>query len=75
MLRASMRYALGFLALSLMTSAAAADDWMAERLRGPVQQLVGANWMPIVRGDVVSDHRQIRTLATGHVTFTRGAES
>ncbi len=53
---------------------AAADDWVAAKLRGRVLQLVGAEWQPLARGDVVSDDRVIRTLASGRVDFERGAE-
>lgn len=52
-----------------------ADDWQADKLRGRVLQLVDGQWQPLVRGDVVSDDRVIRTLASGYVEFTRGGET
>ncbi|WDR04776.1 FecR domain-containing protein [Devosia rhodophyticola] len=51
-----------------------ADDWTADRLRGIVMQLDGTDWRPVVRGEVISDDRHIRTLASGRVEFVRGAE-
>jgi hypothetical protein len=62
-------------ALAAIASAAMADDWLADKLRGPVLQLVDKEWQPLERGMVVSDNRMIRTLAAGHVTFTRGGET
>ncbi|MEO8882086.1 MAG: FecR domain-containing protein [Devosia sp.] len=56
-----------------------ADDWTASKLRGSV--LVSADtdgngpWQHLKRGDVVSDARAIRTLESGNVEFTRGAET
>ncbi|WDR04043.1 FecR family protein [Devosia algicola] len=50
------------------------DDWTADRLRGIVMQLDGTDWRPVVRGEVISDDRHIRTLASGRVEFVRGAE-
>lgn len=58
---------------------ALADDWTASKLRGTV--LVSADtagngpWQHLKRGDVVSDARAIRTLQSGNVEFTRGAET
>jgi hypothetical protein len=75
MLRAWTRFTLGLASLVLLTSGAAADDWVATKLRGPVLQLENGEWQPLNRGDVVPDERPIRTLATGHVTFVRGGET
>lgn len=52
-----------------------ADDWVAERLRGSVLALEDGQWVPLQRGDVVSDDRYIKTLGNGRVQFTRGAET
>jgi hypothetical protein len=52
-----------------------ADDWVAERLRGSVLLLQDGEWLPLQRGDVVSDEHYIKTLGNGRVQFTRGAES
>ena len=64
---------------SLIAVPALADDWTASKLRGTV--LVSADdagngpWQHLKRGDVVSDARAIRTLGSGNVEFTRGAET
>jgi hypothetical protein len=55
-----------------------ADDWTATRLRGVVliaDAAGGTQWVHLNRGDVVSDARAIRTMASGNVEFTRGAET
>ena len=71
-----VRVAAAILALVLFsTSIAAADDWVAAKLRGTVQQLVGEQWVALARNDVVSDDRTIRTGSTGRVTFQRGEET
>ena len=68
-----------FLIPSLIAAPALADDWTASKLRGTV--LVSADdagngpWQHLNRGDVVSDARAIRTLGSGNVEFTRGAET
>src|SRR5512141_346328 len=62
-------------ALILLPALALADDWMADKLRGPVVQYIDGQWQPLTRGMVVPDSRIVRTLATGHVTFTRGEET
>lgn len=58
-----------------MTTFAAADEWVAAKLRGQVLQLVGNEWVQLRRGDVVPDDRVIRTLANGRVEFRRDAET
>jgi uncharacterized membrane protein YgcG len=64
-----------FAAVVVLTSAAAADDWVASQLRGQVSVLVDGNWQPLMRGNVVPDTRSVRTGDNGHVTFIRGSES
>jgi uncharacterized membrane protein YgcG len=59
----------------VLTSAAAADDWIASQLRGQVWVLVDGNWQPLARGNIVPDTRSVRTGDNGHVTFTRGGET
>lgn len=54
---------------------ALADDWMVDRLRGEVLVLVGSDWSPLQRGDIVSDSSRIRSVEGSRVTFTRGAEA
>jgi hypothetical protein len=44
--------ALVLLVIALPASAFA-DDWLVTKLRGEVLQLVGDDWAPLVRGDVV----------------------
>jgi len=64
--------ALGFAAPAL------GDDWPAGKLRGGVfvNDPGGDNkWVPLARGDVVSDARYIRTTLSGHVELTRGSET
>ena len=61
--------------MSAVSTAALADDWLADKLRGPVLQFVDKQWQPLERGMIVPDSRAVRTLATGHVTFTRGGET
>ena len=64
------------LALSIFAATtASADDWVAAKLRGQVLQQIETQWVPLKRGDVVSDNRFIRTLGSGHVVLTRGGET
>ncbi|MBL0966383.1 MAG: FecR domain-containing protein, partial [Blastomonas sp.] len=66
--------ALVLLVIALPASAFA-DDWLVTKLRGEVLQLVGDDWAPLVRGDVVPDDRAIRTMASGRATLQRGGET
>ena len=66
--------ALVLLVIALPASALA-DDWLVTKLRGEVLQLVGADWAPLNRGDVVPDERAIRTLASGRAVLQRGGET
>lgn len=59
----------------LIPVSAFADDWVATKLRGHVLQLVAGQWEPLVRGDIVSDDRVIRTLKDGRVEFQRDKET
>ncbi len=63
------------LVLAGAPSLAAADDWVAEKLRGRVFAYDGSQWQRLERGDVISDARHIQTVASGRVTFVRGEES
>src|SRR3569833_2989184 len=58
MLRTAVTAALVLLSAQI----AAADDWVAAKLRGRVLQLIDNQWQPLNRGDVVPDARVIRTL-------------
>lgn len=61
-------------ALLLSTVPVAAADWQATRLVGQVEQLAGEQWLPLKRGDIVPDGRQVRTLADGRVELTRDTD-
>ncbi len=52
-----------------------ADDWQAIKLRGAVFTLVDNAWVQLVRGDVVTDERIIRTAPNGRVQFRRDKET
>ena len=56
-------------------SSAFADDWTATRLRGLVYAIEGGQWLPLSRGDIVSDDRMVRTAQNGRVVFERDGES
>lgn len=62
-------------ALVVFAGPALADDWTVVKLRGGVQQLIDGTWTDVVRGDVIPDDRQIRTLADGHVDLQRATET
>jgi hypothetical protein len=57
-----------------LVSAAVADDWVVAKLRGSVLQMDNGTWVALHRGDIVSDDRAIRTLASGRVELHRNAE-
>ena len=59
-----------------MSVPALADDWVAVKLRGVVVSDGGdGQWVPLKRGDVVSDARTIRTMGDGHAEFERDGET
>jgi hypothetical protein len=62
-------------AMLLVPSFAFADDWLAAQLRGDVFVYVDNQWQPLKRGGIVPDTEMIRTMASGHATFTRGQET
>jgi len=66
--------ALALLLIALPASALA-DDWLVTKLRGEALQLIGNDWAPLVRGDVVPDDRMIRTKAGTRATLQRGEET
>jgi len=65
---------LALLAFSFPATALA-HDWLVTKLRGEALQLVGNDWAPLNRGDVVPDDRVIRTLASGRAMLQRGNET
>lgn len=58
-----------------LPASALADDWLVTKLRGEALQLVGSDWAPLERGDVVPDDRVIRTLGSGRAMLQRGNET
>ena len=68
-----------FAALALLLIArpasAFADDWLVTKLRGEALQLIGNEWAPLERGDVVPDDRMIRTRGGTRATLQRGQET
>ena len=58
----------------LLTSPGFAADWVADRLRGTVQQKQGGVWVELIRGAVVADGQSVRTGPDGRVDLVRGAE-
>src|SRR5215216_997098 len=51
-----------------------AQDWVADRLRGDVEQMAGGQWVALARGAVVLDGQRVRTSPNGRVDLVRGAE-
>ena len=74
-----MTFRLSILVAAAMTlalaGAALADDWVADKARGGVFQLVDNTWQPLPRGGIISDTRIVRTASNGHLTLTRGLET
>jgi uncharacterized membrane protein YgcG len=70
----SWRLAATAVALAFIPSFAIADDWVVTKLRGSAAVLVGENWQPLHRGDVISDDRAIQTLSGSRATLERGPE-
>jgi hypothetical protein len=58
-----------------LPASALADDWLVTKLRGEALQLVGNDWTPLDRGDVVPDDRIIRTLGGTRAILQRGEET
>ena len=65
------------LALSVccFATAATADDWVAQKLRGEVYLMVQGSWVSLKRGDIVSDSSAVRTMKDGQVEFARDHET
>jgi hypothetical protein len=61
--------------LASVSTAALAQDWTAERLRGQVFQFERGDWTALERGDVVPDGRKIRTGSTGRVELVHRSAS
>jgi len=62
-------------ASTFLVTSALADNWVANRLYGPVEQLIGNQWQPLERGMALPDSRMVRTSASGRLTLTRGEET
>ena len=61
--------------LCFWTTAASADDWIAQKLRGEVSVLVHGSWVHLKRGDVISNTAPVRTMKDGQVEFVRDHET
>ena len=70
-----LRVAVTLVAWAGLSALALADDWMVDRLRGDVFVMAEGAWLPLHRGDIVSDSSRIRSGEGSRVTFTRGAEA
>ena len=70
-----LRTALALVVWTGLSGFALADDWMVDRLRGEVLVMSQDSWLPLQRGDIVSDSSRIRSVEGSRVTFTRGAEA
>jgi hypothetical protein len=70
-----LRSLVGFSFVLMATVAGvAADEWRVDKLRGLVFVHHEGQWLPLERGDIVSDERVIRTLPSGRVEFVRDEE-
>lgn len=63
------------LGVCYLVTAAAADDWTAQKLRGQAFILVQGTWVQLKRGDVVSNSAAVRTMKDGQVEFIRDHET
>jgi hypothetical protein len=64
----------GLLLFSSLTAPAFADDWLVAKLRGTAEVFVENDWVPLNRGDVISDDRQVRTLAESRLELHHGKD-
>jgi hypothetical protein len=70
-----LRRLIAIVAMALiLTGPAFAADWVVLRLRGDVQVFVEGNWVPLKRGDVVSNDQLVRTQFDGHAELQRDKE-
>jgi FecR protein len=58
----------------LLCSQSFAADWIADRLRGTVEQKRGGQWVELVRGTIIADGQSVRTGPDGRLDLVRGAE-
>jgi hypothetical protein len=70
-----LRTALALVVWTGLSGLTQADEWMVDRLRGEVLVMSDDSWLPLQRGDIVSDSSRIRSVEGSRVTFTRGAEA
>lgn len=54
---------------------AAADDWVAQKLRGEASVYANGSWVHLKRGDVVATSDVVRTMKDGQVEFIRDKET
>lgn len=69
------RLLLILLAMASMITPAFAHDWVAQKLRGTVLELVDGTWHKLERGDAVPETHVVRTLGNARVVFVRGTET
>jgi hypothetical protein len=60
--------------MALLVVPSVAEDWVVSRVRGTAQQMVGGQWVDLVRGATVLDRQVVRTGPDGRVGLARGAE-
>ncbi|MDP8998054.1 MAG: FecR family protein [Pseudomonadota bacterium] len=58
-----------------LATPAAADDWVAQKLRGEASVFVNGRWVHLKRGDVVATSDVVRTMKDGQVEFIRDKET
>jgi hypothetical protein len=63
------------LACTALSSAAIAEEWIVDRLRGELLVQQGGRWTALARGDTVNDRETIRTGDEARVVLTRGNQS
>ena len=63
------------LAVGCSATAARADDWVANKLRGEAFVLNRGDWVRIKRGDIVSNSAAVPTMSDGQVEFVRDHET
>lgn len=59
----------------IFTTAASADNWVAQKLRGGASVMVNGEWTPLKRGDTVSTSALVRTMKDGQIEFIRDHET
>ena len=63
------------LGVCCLATAAEADDWVAQKLRGEAFVMVQGSWVQLKRGDIVANSAAVRTMKDGQVEFIRDKET